>query len=368
MKLIYKREKEMEKRNLLHIEFIRIFAAYFVIFNHTGENGFFLFANCEKGSLAYWGYMLITVFCKVSVPLFLMIAGALLLKKDICLKKLWIEKILRIVLVLFVFSLIMYFVLGQQNLDFKLTVVDFLKRLYMGEICVPYWYLYVYIAFLVSVPFLRAIVTVLSEDKYKYLIIMGIILIGIIPCIEYRIFQGKVFLNSNIKPGWLLTNIVFWPLVGYYVEHIYRFKNNVKKQIGFWFLMSCIGIGVSCYMTYYMHNVTGECSEANSQAFLGSFIMLPCITIYIGMKYIFQRYYVGEYIRKIISSIGSCTFGIYLLHIIIKNFAGGFLNILLVKCRLNSMVAVLLFCLIIFFVSYVVTLILKKLPGMKKLL
>lgn len=31
------------KRNLLHIELIRIIAAYFVIFNHTGKRGFFLF-------------------------------------------------------------------------------------------------------------------------------------------------------------------------------------------------------------------------------------------------------------------------------------------------------------------------------------
>ena len=29
----------------LHIELLRIIAIYFVIFNHTGDKGFFLFAN-----------------------------------------------------------------------------------------------------------------------------------------------------------------------------------------------------------------------------------------------------------------------------------------------------------------------------------
>lgn len=42
------------KRNLLHIELIRIIAACFVIFNHTGKRGFFLFSVYERGSLQYW--------------------------------------------------------------------------------------------------------------------------------------------------------------------------------------------------------------------------------------------------------------------------------------------------------------------------
>lgn len=67
---------------MIHIECIRILAAYFVIFNHTGNDGFFLFAGYDRGSLPYWLYMFISVFCKISVPLFFMIAGALLLKKD----------------------------------------------------------------------------------------------------------------------------------------------------------------------------------------------------------------------------------------------------------------------------------------------
>ena len=40
-----------KERNLIHIECIRILAAYFVIFNHTGNDGFFLFAGYD-GSVA----------------------------------------------------------------------------------------------------------------------------------------------------------------------------------------------------------------------------------------------------------------------------------------------------------------------------
>lgn len=41
----------MKQRDKVHIEILRIIAAYFVIFNHTNTKGFFLFSVYERGSL-----------------------------------------------------------------------------------------------------------------------------------------------------------------------------------------------------------------------------------------------------------------------------------------------------------------------------
>lgn len=71
-----------ERRNLVYIEFMRIMATFFVIFNHAGMNGFFLFSKYETSTLHFWIYLFISVFCKFSVPLFLAISGAVLLKKE----------------------------------------------------------------------------------------------------------------------------------------------------------------------------------------------------------------------------------------------------------------------------------------------
>lgn len=76
-----------EKEYLLHIEAIRILAIFFVIFNHTAERGFFLFAMYPNTDIQYWIYMGISVFCKFSVPMFLMISGALLADKEESLKE-----------------------------------------------------------------------------------------------------------------------------------------------------------------------------------------------------------------------------------------------------------------------------------------
>ncbi|MDE7206696.1 MAG: acyltransferase family protein, partial [Lachnospiraceae bacterium] len=82
----------MTKRNLLHIEFIRIIAAFFVIFNHTGDKGFFIYSTYDLGGFHYWLALAISIVCKISVPLFFMISGALLLEKEYSLKTIWFNK------------------------------------------------------------------------------------------------------------------------------------------------------------------------------------------------------------------------------------------------------------------------------------
>ena len=358
----------MEKRNLLHIEVIRIIAAYFVIFNHTTSNGFFLFAQYERGSLLYWIYMTLSVFCKISVPLFFMIAGALLLRKDISLKKLWCEKIAKMVIVLFVFSLVMYIGALSYSSDFHLSVKDFLKKLYMEKASFAYWYLYAYIGLLISLPFLRAIVKEIKEIHYKYLIILYIIFTAVIPCVEYRLFQGSISINGDIKPTWLFTNIVFWPLLGYYLENIYDYNKCNNKVIVTWIFSGIVGIGISCYMIYYMHGVMGKCKETNAQTFHMMFIVFPCIAIYMGLKKLFLNYHTKKFLRKISVSVGGCTFGIYLIHVLVKENFSFLWDVFREKWYMNDMIVALFFCLIVFFVSYMIIRILKKVPVVKKLI
>lgn len=51
----------MENRRNLDIELIRIIACFFVIFNHTGENGFFLFSLQNRGSVPFWMDLMISI-------------------------------------------------------------------------------------------------------------------------------------------------------------------------------------------------------------------------------------------------------------------------------------------------------------------
>ena len=140
----------MNKVKILYIEILRIIAAFFVIYNHTGNDGFFLFSICDVGSIQFWIYMAISIFFKFAVPVFFMISGALLLaRKDESLKDLYCKRIFKIVIILFAFSALNYFI-ELHNLKTQIVLKDFLIRLYSDKLKVYLWYLYSYISFLVS--------------------------------------------------------------------------------------------------------------------------------------------------------------------------------------------------------------------------
>ena len=360
----------LNQKKLIHIEALRIIAAFLVIFNHTGSNGYFLFTSHPSGTFPYFLYMAFSVISKVGVPIFLMISGALLLKKDIYYKNLFKSKILRIFIVLIIFTAIFYVRLHILKYSTKFNIADFFVRLYKGDIIIPYWYLYAYISFLLAFPFLRSMVKNLSENDYKYLIILSIIFISILPCLEYRFSLGEVSLNSYGKISWLFSNIVIFPLIGYYIENILDISKLNKKHLMFSNIVAIIGIFLSCYMTYFKHRVTGECTELNTQDFMDAFALLICAPIYLNIKYFFSKIELGNVLEKFILSLGSCTFGIYLIHmaIIESKFIKNLWDTLVIQNHINCMIIILFLCMLTMFICYIITYILKKIPIVKKLL
>ncbi|MGC4017984.1 MAG: hypothetical protein QM793_01265 [Muricomes sp.] len=56
--------KSVEKNRKIHMDFIRIAAIFFVVFNHTNEKGYFLFAVTEN-MITRPIYTGMSILCKV---------------------------------------------------------------------------------------------------------------------------------------------------------------------------------------------------------------------------------------------------------------------------------------------------------------
>ena len=69
-----------EKNKEVYIEVLRIVAVFLVIFNHT--DGYFLYYSNTENPLTWWFSFLGSVLCRINVPLFVIISGALLLGKE----------------------------------------------------------------------------------------------------------------------------------------------------------------------------------------------------------------------------------------------------------------------------------------------
>ena len=73
--------KTEAKAYKIHFEVLRLLAIFLVVFNHTKEKGFDLYRYTDSAVIYYAGYSL-SILCKVAVPLFFMISGALLIGRE----------------------------------------------------------------------------------------------------------------------------------------------------------------------------------------------------------------------------------------------------------------------------------------------
>ncbi len=106
------------KRNrAYYLDALRVVAIFLVLFNHTGRYGFQLYVTATPLPVQT-AYLVISSLCKVAVPLFLMVSGALLLGKDEPVSVVWRKRVLRMVAVLLIFStfryVFRYFTLGTS--------------------------------------------------------------------------------------------------------------------------------------------------------------------------------------------------------------------------------------------------------------
>lgn len=357
-----------KKEKKLYLEIMRIFACFFVIFNHTSHDGFFLFSQRTWGSAHFFIEMVPAVFCKFAVPLFFAVSGALLLQRESePLSVTWKKRILRIVIIIFASSALYYgWACYLEGKPFQVWV--WLINTYHTQISSHLWYLYAYVAFLISLPLLQSFAKSLENQYFYYIGALVIFFSGILPCIEYVWNKGEASLNTYLSVSWLCSTIVCYPLCGYFLEHRFTGYQSKKKMATIWAL-NAIGIGLTCYMVYYQALYSGELNDYVSQGFFECFVLLNCVAVYTSIKAIFENRNMPHWLEKWILSMGKCTFGIYLIHWLVKD-----LKVMkdmlsaFQKSPMPDMLAAWLYCLIVFFVCYGIIWILKWIPGLNKLL
>ena len=144
----------------VYLDFIRFIAIILVIFNHTNDWGFTRFAIAE-GGLNYTLWLFASVACKVNVPLFFMVSGAVLLGKDEPYRRVLTKRVLRFAFVLAAFTFLQFYIQSLRMgrpMNLRFTLLQFLEG--RGTVTqlkwvTTFWFLYAYLAMLLFLPFLR---------------------------------------------------------------------------------------------------------------------------------------------------------------------------------------------------------------------
>lgn len=277
-------------------------------------------------------------------------------------KKLWGQRILHIIIILVCWSFFYY--LEDVYLRYEIfNIKHFISQLYDYNWNFSFWYLYAYIPLLISMPLLKRLAQNLSNKEYLYLLTIYIGYSMIIPTVQYLLTYGKHSLNSDFSLEWMSTYIVIFPLVGYFLEHRCKDFWSVKKIVVLW-IINIGTIFMSSYLTYVHAKIAGE----NSQTFHSMFVFINCITIFVTIQYIYKHTKILVKFKGLIKSVGECTFGIYLLHVFIKDYSG--LTVYMyshLQSGIPAMSFTFLYSAAVFLCCYVIIWIIKHIPFLRNM-
>lgn len=357
------------KRNITYFDILRVLSIFIVIFAHTSNDGYFLFAKYPNNSLQFWTYLFIAIAVRFPIPIFFGISGALLLgKENESLKDLWSKKILNMFLIYITISLFYYvdksyFVNGGSR-DFSIT--SFVTTLYDAVHETQLWYICEYITFLICLPFLRAIVKSLETKYYYYMIGVGAFF-KLLPIIEYLLWNGEHTLYYSFKITWLISDIIFFPIVGYFLHHIITIDQTKKALLPVW-IAYILTVVLTCIATYKLGIAAGEYSESRSQFFFDYTNFISCIALFLTFKYICAKITFSDRLNSFIALLGSLTFGTYLFHFFFLHISSLRQWLYTMQASgLNEFIAAIIYSFVIMVLSYLLSYVLSRIPFVKKL-
>ena len=348
------------KKRLLSLDFMRIFAILLVIFNHTNERGFYRFLTDDPGTFLYWFNLFFSVACKVAVPLFFMISGALLLRKEESIGATY-KRGIRILVDLLLFSLLFYWVEAIET-GSPLTAFGLLKGIVQSN--VPHlWYLYTYIAFLLVVPVLRGFVRGLTEKEGLLLFCLAFVVGCLLPVAEF--FAGSV--NHLAVPAWVTAMILYYPVMGYLLTNKLDLSKVTGGHLAILWAVNLLLFAVSMVAEW---KFLGKHPGATDELFLTNTRFLNAPVVYLTFLKLFDGKSFGAKADKVVTEVGMCTFGVYLIHPLFLTYLPVFQKLWSVFEHggfIRNEFGIVLSVLCVYLMTLAIVWLLRRIPVVKKL-
>ena len=347
-------------------DLIRLIAIILVLYNHSSDPGFRYFTVFFDTDLLtvtswkFWPTLFVSIFCKIAVPLFFMISGALLLGKEESYVHVFKYRIMKYIVVLLVFSAF-YFLIEQRFLTNGW--LSFFRTVYSEGMITPFWFLYAYISFLLILPLLRKFVKSMDRKEYGYIFILVFTFQCIIPMINYFFFSDSVSKNSSLSISTLTGNIFLYPVLGYGLS-IHRLNRRQKTVLAAAAMIVTILVMV---MTMNKMVMTGSKDEDTFSTYFSCCCLIQTISFFsCACSAAEKRFFSSPGATEVLKKMAGCVFGIYLIHMAIMN--KGWVCYYIMAEVLPSYLSLWIYLFIVFFLSMFVVFLLKRVPGIKKLL
>jgi len=345
-----------------YLDLLRILAAFLVIVNHTNS---LVFQKLQPSDVTWWLSIAWYYLSKIAVPLFVMVSGACLLPRQDSYRRAF-GRFFRVLLALVLFSYLYWLVnLWQTNWSWPqaLDFPAFFASIWAKRITDSFWYLYFYLGLMVMLPILQRLASAMQKRDLLYF--MGV---------SFTVYAGWPLLTHYVPAAALPAYFevpLFSVFLGLFFAGHYLHTYASRANRALCLLVALAALGASVWLTFVE---TGRISAGEKYWFMDertapSLLTIVCaISVMLFCKKAFSR---GERrsegsLRRW-ASVGGCAFGIYLLQ-----------DLLIAQSRyrffvpmsnaINPWLAAVIWEIGVFALAFIVVWLLRRIPGVRKLL
>lgn len=350
-------DENLLNKRILWVDWAKFLAIFFILIIHCSSD--FL----TSGTIGSGNWFITLFFESISrwgIIVFVMVSGFLLLRKDYDLKEFISKRFTRVVLP-FVFWNIIYIavklVVQKPIANFDVfSVVGFFVNAFLDPtiVTVQFWFVYMILGLYLVTPILAKWIRQANDLEINYLLIVWLIVLLI------------RFLNINFLLCDYLT--FFGGFLGFFVLGYYlplkksrgelKYLNNVKSAL-ILFIIGFLGIFVG---TWALSSLSGQLSLVfMSLGDLTPFAILEAIGIYIMIMELTPKI-TNKLLNYVAIKFSLASFGIYLVNVLVING----LKIFGVYSVDLSAISIILYAILTFIISFIVIMIMGKIPIIKK--
>lgn len=299
-----------------NFEVLRIFAMLFIVLTHLCQHGLWFPEGTVLSKNVYISNCFYTWTGQLGNWLFILTSGYFVSMSKFSWKKvfkIWfqiflISSLIGIILYatkipLIVFSNPDYNSLGYFQAAKPATIKDLIRSL-LPTFHGNNWFASAYLLFYLFTPFLNESLKVLDEQKHRNLII----LMTLIGTVVYMIYGQGFFHEGNL----------FYFILGFYIASYIRLydpkflRNQKVNIIGTILLASCFVLWIA--LVLYFRNKISFIDNHYEQVFMYPFALnrFPILLCSVFLFSFFKNLKIKN--NKLINTIASTTFGVYLIH------------------------------------------------------
>lgn len=344
---------DRQQGRTVYLDYLRVFATAAVMMIHISGDQW---AEVDVNSFAWQTFNFYNSISRWGPAVFVMISGALFLRRSIPISKLYSKYILRLAAAFAAWSVFYAVLEGGSG-------KEMLEAAILG--CYHMWFILMLIGVYVCIPFLRAIAK--ERKNILYFLALSFVFAFLIPEVTSLIkdfgSDSAIRLNKLISRDiWLisLNMIKGYPayfLLGYLLntEELDSRRRRVIYGLG------AAGFAVTIALSSYAALKAQTPNENYYDNFTVN-VLFECMAVFVWFKH---RQYKNERLNRIVQSLSKYSFGAYLVHVlIIRLLRRSGINTLI----MNPVVSVILILAVVYTISFVISAVLNHIPVVRKYL